>query len=61
VLVPETRILILALGINAGLRGIPVETVETNLTKMVERARTRKVEVLLRNGDATGARLQLHH
>ena len=46
-LVPETRIMILALGINDGLRGIPVATVERNLTTMIERAQTRGIRVLL--------------
>jgi len=46
-LVPEARILILALGINDGLRGVPVTTVERNLTTVIERARSRKIEVLL--------------
>ncbi len=46
-LIPETRILILALGINDGLRGVPVATVERNLTTMIERAKSRNVAVLL--------------
>ena len=46
-LVPETRIMILALGINDGLRGVPVATVERNLTTMIERARSRNIAVLL--------------
>jgi acyl-CoA thioesterase I len=46
-LVPETRIMILALGINDGLRGVPVATVERNLTTMIERAQTRGIRVLL--------------
>jgi acyl-CoA thioesterase I len=47
VLVPDTRILILALGINDGLRGVPVTTVERNLTTIIERARLRNITVLL--------------
>jgi acyl-CoA thioesterase-1 len=46
-LIPETRIMILALGINDGLRGVPVATVERNLTTMIERARARNIAVLL--------------
>src|SRR5688572_19597284 len=43
----DTRILILALGINDGLRGVPVATVERNLTAIIERAQARKIAVLL--------------
>lgn len=46
-LVPNTRILILALGINDGLRGVPVATVERNFVTIIERARSRKIAVLL--------------
>lgn len=46
-LIPDTRILILALGINDGLRGVPVATVERNLTTMIERAKSRNIAVLL--------------
>jgi acyl-CoA thioesterase I len=46
-LVPDTRILIVAVGINDGLRGVPVATVERNLTTIIERARSRKITVLL--------------
>jgi acyl-CoA thioesterase-1 len=46
-LVADTRILILALGINDGLRGVPVATVERNLTTIIERARSRNIAVLL--------------
>ena len=45
--VPDTRILILAIGGNDGLRGIPVATVERNLSTMIERARARDIDVLL--------------
>lgn len=44
---PDTRILIVALGINDGLRGVPVSTVEKNLVTIVESARTRDIDVLL--------------
>jgi acyl-CoA thioesterase-1 len=46
-LVPETKILILAIGINDGLRGVPVATVERNISAMIERAQPRGIAVLL--------------
>jgi acyl-CoA thioesterase-1 len=46
-LVPEARVLILALGMNDGLRGVPVATVERNLAAIIERARSRQLAVLL--------------
>jgi acyl-CoA thioesterase-1 len=46
-LVPETRIMILAVGINDGLRGVPTTTVENNLVTIVERAKARDIKVLL--------------
>jgi acyl-CoA thioesterase-1 len=46
-LVPETKILILAIGINDGLRGVPVATVERNISAMIERAQARGIAVLL--------------
>jgi acyl-CoA thioesterase-1 len=46
-LVPEARVLILAVGINDGLRGVPVATVERNLATIIERARSRQIAVLL--------------
>lgn len=46
-LVPETRIMILALGINDGLRGVPTTTVEKNLVTIVERTKARDIDVLL--------------
>jgi len=46
--VPEgTRILILELGANDGLRGVDISTVERNLSTMIERAQTRAIRVLL--------------
>jgi len=47
VLVADTRVLILAMGINDGLRGVPLATVERNLTTVIERARSRNIAVLL--------------
>ena len=40
-------VLVLALGANDGLRGVPVETVERNLATIIERARARGIRVLL--------------
>lgn len=47
VLTSDTRILILALGANDGLRGVPVATVEKNLSAIIERAQSRDISVLL--------------
>jgi acyl-CoA thioesterase-1 len=44
---PGTRILILAIGINDGLRGVPIATVERNLAAMMDRAQARAIDVLL--------------
>jgi acyl-CoA thioesterase-1 len=46
-LAPDVRILIVALGINDGLQGVPVSTLKSNLTKIIERARQRGISVLL--------------
>ena len=46
-LVPGARIVILAIGGNDGLRGVPVATVERNIGTMIERARARDLDVLL--------------
>jgi acyl-CoA thioesterase-1 len=46
-LVAGTRILILAIGINDGLQGVPVATVDRNLATMIERAQARGISVLL--------------
>jgi len=43
----ETRILILELGANDGLRGVDIATVEKNLSAMIERAQARGIRVLL--------------
>ena len=47
VLVPDTQIVILAIGGNDGLRGVPVATVERNISMMIERAQARGIDVLL--------------
>jgi acyl-CoA thioesterase I len=46
-LTSDTRILVLELGANDGLRGIPTRTVEQNLATMIERAQARGIRVLL--------------
>jgi acyl-CoA thioesterase I len=46
-IVPGTKILILAIGANDGLRGVPVATVERNIATMIERAQSRGIAVLL--------------
>ena len=43
----DVRILILALGGNDGLRGLPVEQMQDNLSRMIASARQRGVRVLL--------------
>ena len=46
-LTADTRVLVVALGANDGLRGIPVETVKSNLSEIIRRAKARGIEVLL--------------
>jgi len=46
-LVADTEIVVLAIGINDGLRGVPVATVERNIATMIERAQARGIRVLL--------------
>jgi acyl-CoA thioesterase-1 len=46
-LTPDTRILILQLGANDGLRGVAPSTTEQNLSEIIERAQARKIHVLL--------------
>ena len=46
-LVADAQILILAIGINDGLRAVPVSTVERNISTMIERAQARGIRVLL--------------
>jgi acyl-CoA thioesterase-1 len=43
----DTRVLILALGANDGLRGVSLATVEANLSAIIERAQARRIQVLL--------------
>lgn len=46
-LTSDTRILLLALGANDGLRGVAIATVERNLATIIERAQARGIRVLL--------------
>jgi acyl-CoA thioesterase-1 len=52
VLTPDTRVLIVALGANDGLRGIPVSEMKRNLSTIVSTARNRGVAVLLAGMEA---------
>jgi len=44
---PDTRILILELGANDGLRGVAIAAIEKNLATMIERAQARNIDVVL--------------
>lgn len=46
-LVPGTAVLIVALGANDGIRGVPVAEVERNLATIIERVQARNIRVLL--------------
>lgn len=46
-LVPDTRVLVVALGANDGLRGVPIPTIRLNLETIIERVQSRKIRVLL--------------
>jgi acyl-CoA thioesterase-1 len=46
-LTADTRVLVLELGANDGLRGIDITAIERNLSTMIERAQARGVRVLL--------------
>jgi len=43
----DVRVLVVALGANDGLRGVPVERLKSNLTSIVTQARARGIAVLL--------------
>jgi acyl-CoA thioesterase-1 len=43
----DTRILILELGANDGLRGVDISSIEKNVATMIERAQARNIKVLL--------------
>jgi acyl-CoA thioesterase-1 len=46
-LVPDAKIMIVELGINDGLRGMPTSTLEQNLATIIQRAQARGIAVLL--------------
>ncbi len=48
----DVRILIVALGGNDGLRGLPPEQLQANLARIIERAQARHVEVILAGMEA---------
>jgi acyl-CoA thioesterase-1 len=48
----DVRILIVALGGNDGLRGLPAEELQTNLSQIIERAQARGITVLLAGMEA---------
>jgi acyl-CoA thioesterase-1 len=52
VLAAAPQILVVALGANDGLRGVPVSTVERNLGEIIARARARDARVLLAGMEA---------
>jgi acyl-CoA thioesterase I len=43
----DPRVLILALGVNDGLRGVPVAQLKANLSRIIEAAQARRVAVVL--------------
>jgi len=47
VLEGDVRVLIVALGANDGLRGIPVQQLKSNLSQVIEEAQRRTISVLL--------------
>jgi acyl-CoA thioesterase-1 len=48
----DVRVLVLALGANDGLRGLPVREMKANLTAIIARAREKKAEVILAGMEA---------
>ena len=48
----DVRVLILALGANDGLRGLPVDDLEKNLTAILDRAKARGIPVILAGMEA---------
>jgi acyl-CoA thioesterase-1 len=46
-LAPDAKVLIVALGINDGLRGMPTQTLEQNLSTIIERAQAQGMAVVL--------------
>jgi acyl-CoA thioesterase-1 len=48
----DVRALIVALGANDGLRGLPVEQLQNNLAQIIERAQARRIPVVLAGMEA---------
>src|SRR5258707_11560888 len=48
----DVRVLIVALGGNDGLRGLPPEELKANLSQIIERAQQRRIQVVLAGMDA---------
>ena len=48
----EVRVLIVALGGNDGLRGLPPDQLQQNLAQIIERAQARRIEVILAGMEA---------
>jgi len=48
----DVRILVVALGANDGLRGVPVERLKANLSQIMEEAQRRGIEIVLVGMDA---------
>lgn len=48
----DVRVLIVALGANDGLRGLPVDRMKDNLERIIERAKERKITVILAGMEA---------
>ena len=48
----DVRVLLLALGANDGLRGVPVRQLKANVSEIIEEAKRRKIEVVLVGMDA---------
>jgi acyl-CoA thioesterase-1 len=46
-LLEDVDVLVLALGSNDGLRGVPVATIERNLSRIIEMSKEQRIEVLL--------------
>jgi acyl-CoA thioesterase-1 len=43
----DVRVLVVALGANDGLRGVPVSQVEANLTRIIDTAQARRIPIVL--------------
>lgn len=48
----DVRILVVALGANDGLRGLPVDAMSANLSRIIERAQAREIQVVLAGMEA---------